>query len=51
MGQILALPFDVQKLPGLELCRLDPLTGDTPVPCWGYLPQSPEMESRFALSM
>jgi len=47
MGQILALLFDVQKLPGFRFGTLPPdrLTGVPLCPA-GALPQSPEMESR-----
>jgi len=55
MGQILALPFDVQKLPGFRFRTLppDPLTG-VPLCRAGALPQSKFEEAmvyaRFAYS-
>ena len=53
MGQILALPFDVQKLSGfLQFGTLppDPLTGGSlPLCPAGALPLSPEMEFCFAV--
>ena len=52
MGQILVLPFDVQKLPGFRFGTLPPdsLTGGTLCPA-GALPQSPEMHSLCNVSL